>query len=476
MNNKAGEVFENAILHWRDSGGIGTALIPAPLNDKVMILGVLQRIYARSPTCKTLIVTNSFQERGDIIEFLTQQENSDENNEEFANLIKQRYIIILTIDFIIRKPYYDSFFLCIVYHPDKSYERILNIMNHSKFRLLVINKLFEKAEDTTAYYKVCPLLDDFKANEVEEIRLSLPVEEMQIGVNIEADSEADKFIKYCDEYISTSVAIFGSFDVMQQARTGNNALNISANQICAQIAQENGWNENLDMSIEFNVQLDNLYNPMNLKERASQTYEKIRQRSQALSDYDAKLDEILKIVEENKDKQILVINKRGEFASKVTDYLNNMSETNICGNYHYRVEKVPMLDDKGCKVYYKSGVKKGEPRFMGADAQKTRNEQLFRDGVLRVLSTNNAPDKDLCVNVDIIIITSSQCESIKSYMYRLSKVVYKGSCIKLYTLYCKNSMEQRLMDNRELANNHRIVNNCENDAIIENNSDFVIVD
>ena len=37
-------------------------------------------------------------------------------------------------------------------------------------------------------------------------------------------------------------------------------------------------------------------------------------------------------------------------------------------------------------------------------------------------------------------------------------------------------MEQRLMDNREPANNHRIVNNCENDAILENNSDFVIVD
>lgn len=475
MNNKAGEAFENAILHWRDSGGIGTALIPAPLNDKIMLLGVLQRIYARSPTCKTLIITNSFQERQDLIEFLTHQEDED-NNKEFMSIIDNKYLKVFTIDFIIRRSFYDIPFLCIVYRPDKSYESVINVMKRSKFKLLIINRLFENSTDTTEYYKVCPLLDDFKANEVEEIRLSLPVEEMQVGVTIEADSEADKFIKYCDEYISTSVAIFGSFDVMQQARTGNNALNISANQICAQIAQENGWNENLDMSIEFNVQLDNLYNPMNLKERASQTYEKIRQRSQALSDYDAKLDEILKIVEENKDKQILVINKRGEFASKVTDYLNNMSETNICGNYHDRVEKVPMLDDKGRKVYYKSGAKKGEPRFMGADAQKTRNEQLFRDGVLRVLSTNNAPDKDLCVNVDIIIITSSQCESIKSYMYRLSKVGYKGSCIKLYTLYCKNSMEQRLMDNRELANNHRIVNNCENDAIIENNSDFVIVD
>ena len=58
--NEAGEMFENAILHWRDAAGIGTALIPTILNDKLMVLGVLQRIYARSSTCKTIIITNDF--------------------------------------------------------------------------------------------------------------------------------------------------------------------------------------------------------------------------------------------------------------------------------------------------------------------------------------------------------------------------------------------------------------------------------
>ena len=36
--NKAGEIFENAILNWRDAAGIGTALIPTILNDKLMVL------------------------------------------------------------------------------------------------------------------------------------------------------------------------------------------------------------------------------------------------------------------------------------------------------------------------------------------------------------------------------------------------------------------------------------------------------
>ena len=58
-----GEIFENAINHWRDEKGIGTAIIPTPLNDKLMVLGVLQRIYARSPTINSVIITNSFRAR-----------------------------------------------------------------------------------------------------------------------------------------------------------------------------------------------------------------------------------------------------------------------------------------------------------------------------------------------------------------------------------------------------------------------------
>ena len=57
---------------------------------------------------------------------------------------------------------------------------------------------------------------------------------------------------------------------------------------------------------------------------------------------------------------------------------------------------------------------------MAAQAQKTYNEHMFNQNKIRVLSTNNAPDKELAVDVDIIIITSPQCESIKSYMYRMS--------------------------------------------------------
>ena len=145
---------------------------------------------------------------------------------------------------------------------------------------------------------------------------------------------------------------------MQQANTGNLQLNISSMQICNQIAQENGWSEQLDMNVEFNLKIDELYNPIALKERASKTYEVIRNRGQLLSDYKGKLDVILDIVNNNRDKKILIINKRADFASAVTDYLNTLSETDICMNYHDKVDSVPAIDSNGNPVFYKSGGRK----------------------------------------------------------------------------------------------------------------------
>lgn len=471
---QAGEMFENAILHWRDAKGKGTALIPKPLDDRVMILGVLQRIYSRSPTNTTIIVTNTFNERQSILEFITHQEDED-NNVEFKKLIETKKIKLFTIDFLLKNTGCFRPHLMILYHLESISDIIIHNVQLSLFNLVIINKLLT-SDEMFKLYKVAPMLEDFKHNEIEELRLSTPVEETQIGVLINENSEDAKLLNRYNEYVSTTFSIFGSFDVMQQARVGNPQLNISANQICATIAQENGWSERLDMSIEFNRQIDALYNPMNLKERATQTYEIIRLRSQLLSDHNDKLETILDIVQQHHNEKILIINKRGDFANLVTTYLNTNSENVICGNHHDKVENVPAVDDDGNPIYYKSGPKKGERRYMAAQAQKTYNEKAFNTGKLNVLSVNNSPDKDLFIDVDVIIITSPQCESLKNYMYRLSNVSFNRNKLKLYTLYIKNSIEEKMLTDKERTRHHIILNNCKNNDDNVQNYDFVVAD
>ncbi|MBO7692972.1 MAG: hypothetical protein J6Y28_09905 [Acholeplasmatales bacterium] len=470
----ADALFENAISNWRSNLCVGSCIIPSPLNDKIIILGILQRIYNKSPNVKITIYVNTFSERINLIEFLTKQEN-EENNNQFKQLLNNKHIVILSIDYLERNGSSMSPYVCIVYHCERIEKHLEEQLIRSKFKLVVLNKLMP-TEDMAKLYSVCPLLDSFKQAEIDEVRLSTPVRERWIGVTIPEDTEEYKLLKYYDEYITTSISIFGGLSAIDEAREGNAALNISSNQICYKIATDNGWNPHLDMSVEINVQLDELYNPISLKERASQTYEMIRNRSKLLSDYEGKLEEILKIVENNKDKKILIINKRGEFANKVTDYINKYSETIICGNYHDKVEAIPAVDINGNPIYYKSGTKKGERKYMYAQAQKTQNEELFNMGKLKILSTNNAPDKTLSVDVDVIIITSPQCDNIKNYMYRLSNVYYPNNVINLYSIFVKNSIEETKIQNKDVKNNHEIINKNDIFTINENNSDFIIVD
>ena len=471
----ADELFEQAALNWRDNKGVGTAFVPAPLNDKVLVYQILSRIYSRSPTTTTVIVVNAFNQRSELIEFLTHT-GEEENDKEFKNLIDTKLIRIFTSQFLSNGGWNSAANLCIWYRPESYNLGVSLYFTRCTFKLVVLNKLFTNNNDISSLYKIAPLLDCFKQAEMDELRVSTPVEEMWIDVKIPEDSETFKLYQYYCKYIETSLNIFGSFDIMQQARIGNVTLNISSASICAQIAEENGWNEHLDMSYEYNQKIDELYNPNNLRERATQTYEIIRNRSNLLADYDGKLEKILEVVKENSGHKILIINKRGEFANKVTAFLNNNSETDICGNYHNKVDNIDAVDIYGRPIYFKSGVEKGKRKSMGARAQMSLNEDKFNLQMLNCLSLSNAPDKSLSVEVDVIIITSPLCEDIKSYLYRLSNIHIRNSKIKLFSIFCRNTIEQQRLFNKPVTEMHEIVNKSEFSADVENKTDFILVD
>ena len=61
-------------------------------------------------------------------------------------------------------------------------------------------------------------------------------------------------------------------------------------------------------------------------------------------------------------------------------------------------------------------------------------------------------------------------------MYRLSNVSFNRNKLILYTLYIKNSIEERMLVDKEKTKNHVIFNNCKNDDISVEYSDFVVAD
>lgn len=469
------ELFLNAVESWRVNSGVGSMLCPLPLDNRVPLLLILQRIYSRSPTCATVIIVESFKERLNLMDYLTNQEDAN-NNEEFKRLFDEKNIRIITRDFLKSGRWNSHAFLGIIYNPENFDLSLRLWLDGCKFKLVILNKILDNQEDRLYLNKICPLLDEFKQNEIDELRTTRPVEEMWVGVDIPTDSENYKLLEYYNKEITTTLNIFGCLDSIKFARVGNSLTNESAMQFCTKIAEENGWTDSLDMSTEYNQMIDEVYNPNSLNDRAKRFYDIVRERSHIMTDFDGKLNKIYEICKEHEDEKILVISKRGEFAAKITTYLNNMFDDVVCGDYHNKVENVILKNPDGSPVLVKSGVNKGKPKEIGYKAQMTLNQSKFNNGEINILSTSNTPDKSLNINVDVIIITSPLCEDIKSYLYRLTKVNYRGDTIKLYTLFCKSTMEHKQLLEKEMSSNHIIVNKDENIDISENNFDFVIAD
>ena len=160
--NKAIEIFNDALNLWRDNKGVGSFLIPPPLEDKAIILLLLQILYDKHPDTDVLIIVNKYLERQDIIDYLTKQ-NNEENNKEFQQLINDRKIKIWSSNYIQTNTRIEPKYL-IIYHLDEYNHEIDKLIRHSKFKLIVLNKLLEDMEQLQNLYKNCQLLKSFEQN------------------------------------------------------------------------------------------------------------------------------------------------------------------------------------------------------------------------------------------------------------------------------------------------------------------------
>ena len=466
------ELHEKSVYQWRMNKGIGTVIIPAPLDVLRPLLMILPAMYNKSPTLVTNIVVADFVDKDKIKDYLLHKSEPIHSN-VYSNLITKGLIKIMTVGEATDKFTYLNPNLVVIYNPKECLYCYIGLLDKAKFKLLLSSTLFTgKLEQLN---NLVPRVGSYNQASVDEIRSSHPVKETLVPLVIDENSNLKKKLDYYNKEISTAIAIFGDFDTIKMARLGNSNTNSSSMAVCYNIARQNGWNENLDMTIQFNVEIDELYSPNALKERASGIYEIIRSRSLALASSDEKLNYILKIVEDNIDKNILIINKHGDFANEVTKYINDNTHYNSCYNYHDKVENIPAIDDNGNEVLIKSGVNKGKPKMLGVKSQKNLAQKLMNKGTIHVLSTNAAPDKDLAVNIDVIVITSPLCETIETYLYRLSKVQFAKE-VQLYTLYYKGSLEEKKLDERIVPPTHTILNKAEIEVKSDNNYDYCIVD
>lgn len=349
---------------------------------------------------------------------------------------------------------------------------ICHLAEESKFTLSIIT---ENIMDNTFINEVRSMLPTISTGDLDKaIRyedISSPVEETRIGIELSTE-DRENYDK-CTKIITEDITIFGNIENIEKCKIGDSKLGISSAEFRLTLAKENGWSENLDTRNEFQAKVDAMYNPNVLIDKAITFYTLTKMRRDICSDYNGKLKEILNIVNDNKDKRILIVSKRGEFAYKISKYL---TENDIkCGNYHDCCDDEIAKDSFGNLILIKSGVNKGQSKIIKSQAISSRDMNLFNDGHINVLSIKNSSNTSLKLTCDIVIITSSQCEDIYSIKTRFNNIRINTLPNKVYKLYCTDTIEEDKIRNEKINPNIAIIEKSSNTIKYDEESGDIIL-
>lgn len=342
--------------------------------------------------------------------------------------------------------------------------KLEKIRDSSTFYLFILDKRIIGDKQTSIIEASFPFIQTSVPTEkIIEESIYTPVKETLIGVDLSDDIE-DKYKEYAD-YITQSMKIFGCFEVLDRCRNGNKVMNYSAIQVCNTVARNNGWSEELDTKEEFNKKVDEVYNPNALYERAQLSYNIMRERRNLVTDAESKFEEILRLCKENPDKKIIIVSARGDYAYKVSEYLNDNGVK--CGNYHDCIPDSYMYDKNGNVITYRTGNRKGEPKVFAHQSQSKIALTAYNNNEINVLSIKNASDNQLYCDCDILIITSPLCNGVYDIKRRFNNVFFTTNPLIVYTIYCNNTIEHTKVDKLENTSIYEVIREDENNFVIE---------
>lgn len=411
--------------------GKGYCYLYKPIEVSKIIVHLIKKMIDKRNDIKILIALEDYSQKEEIKEAFSIFDEESVFYYNHLKFISHSYLKLVK----------DEQFCFISIGINDDEEMLIKNVNNSKFSLLIFTKtilgkdFINKIESVTNFINL-----DINAQKIIHRKIYSLVEEYRYGVTLN-DEDKTLYKKY-DDYIRDSISIFGDLQVIDYCRRGNPYTNASALDCCYTLARQNGWDSNLDMSIEYNKQLDAIFNPIAIKERVNTIFNITSLRKKLVTDNNAKLETIKNIVLNNPNKKIIIVCVRGEFANTVVSYLN---ENNISAlGYHNELEDSYLKDNNGELICYKSGENKGKPKIFKWSALSNNNLQFYNANLVNVLCIKGSSSNELECNVDIIIYTSPLLDDIFSFKTRFNNINFKTPTI-VHKLYCIDTNEEKQM-------------------------------
>lgn len=226
------------------------------------------------------------------------------------------------------------------------------------------------------------------------------------------------------------------FDLIQACHNGfstnslrGDSIYITYDKLCNTLAQLLGWHTNLDITIPENDELNKLWSPHAIHNRAKVFMDYIKKRNEILIDHPAKMHMIGEIINMNTVPTIC-FNESTKFADSITEYINarfNPIYKAIC--YHSKIESRPMIDPTTGEFFlFTSGDRKGTPKIFGKDSIKKIVIQGMREGYYQFVSTAKALDEGVDIPTLEQVICTGGSTNPMTYQQRTAR----GKTIDIY--------------------------------------------
>lgn len=444
------KINENLQSDFVNNKGKGLVFAYPPLNIGNVLLGTIGKLVLKRPNEKLLIVIGEYKYKEEILKSIKERLDLEqavfiENHLQFlSEAYAYTKLYLYTVNILIgvesaefiKKSYTESkFTLCIITNPSLR----LNIVNNIRSFMPVLNI-------------------GIAENDLQMAKVNTPVKEYRHPIYFNKE-EQELYEKY-SAFIKDSMVVFGEFENVEYCRNGNKMTGVSAMQYCTELAAQNGWSHTLDMSIEFNVQIDRIYNPNAIHERAQLIYNITRERKNFVCNTKDKIKEVIKIIKANPRKRIVVVNKSGDFANEIADELNKIGIT--CGLYHNDIPACYMPDTNGEYITYKQGINKGKPKLFKAAALSSYYEQLYNAGLTNILSIKSSSDSKLDITIDVVIFTTTLVDDIFKFKARFRNCKFPEGTTEIHRIYVANTIEENSIYNERPTN---LITVCKSDTI-----------
>jgi len=319
--------------------------------------------------------------------------------------------------------------------------------------LVLMRIVFKYMFATVSKFNYDNDLDKFPRLTSDAIKSKRSIDSKHNEIHLSIELSNNEFAKY-EEITNKMKDIFemfnGDFDTIVKCYRGDMQSGITADNFRREFAKASGWNENLDVSIQYYKDLSEGFNPNAIYEKAKMYHDLIAMRNHYLDEHFVKILTVNSIVSYLKTRRFVIVCKNSKMADDISNFLNKKGD--ICNAIHNDHKNVYLSDDDGNLILYKSGAKKGQPKGHGSKTVNSTYIRAFNNHDIRCICITNSLVKDTSIeDIDGLIYTSPKCLSYLELNKR-SKLIFNSN-VNIINLSLLNTKDDDNYNDRYKAYN-----------------------